>query len=373
MLIEAKLGPAFWELAYTHAVFVENRIARGGKPSSYEQCFGKQPDFTNVHQFGELVACWIHPAHRDKLQSRCNWGFYVGKSPSHPADCITVFLPQTKRSINTRNFVIVPRKLGDQSPGIQRWRFAPTTHGTPTCPDNSMPVADGDPSAAATTSAKNIVGRSLRKHFPGHGWFIGKITGSAHGGSIVKVKYDDGDEEELDFEEAVLLLMPRDKASGDTDQRPTDSDSKRVDPVGEATKFKATPSDGMTVYRTAKWLKCNPAAYLEFVRGFQMRGYQRITLRSKFRKGTHVPVPDEEYERILNDAARARVAVSLDELGGLSPTFKQTQQRRDAPIWVDARRKQFDDLQQCPPSNSTRAIPRRVATFWRNSGSELSM
>ena len=355
MLIEAKLGPAFWELAYTHAVFVENRIARGGKPSSYEQCFGKQPDFTNVHKFGELVACWIHPAHRDKLESRCNWGFYVGKSQSHPADCITVFLPQTKRSVNTRNFVVVPRPPGDQSPGIQRWRFAPSTHGTPQCPDNSLPVADSTvdtaagSSTAAPASPDEIVGRSVRKHFPGHGWFIGKITGTKHGGSIVKVQYNDGDEEELDFEEAVLLLVPQGKTSGGVARRPAGGDSEKIDPVGEATKFKCTPSEGMTVYRTAKWLNCDPTAYLEFVRGFQLRGYQRITLRSKFRKGTHVPVPDEEYQRILSHATRARVAVSLDEPGGLTPTFKQTQQRRDAPAWVDARRKQFDDLQNCPP------------------------
>ena len=355
MLIEAKLGPAFWELAYTHAVFIENRIARGGQPSSYEQCFGKQPDFTNVHSFGELTACWIHPARRDKLESRCNWGFYVGKSPSHPADCITVFLPQTKRSINTRNFVIVPRTRGDESPGIQRWRFAPSTHGTPQCPDNSMPVA-GDAvgearhlDAYGPASTGNIVGKSVRKHFPGHGWFVGKITGTTQNGAVVQIKYDDGDAEELDYEEAVLLIMPPRKASGAPARRPTDSNDEQIDPVGEATQFKCTPSDGMTVYRTAKWLKCDPAAYLEFVRGFQMRGYQRITLRSKFHKGTRVPVPDEEYRRILSGIAHARVAISFDEPGGVAPTYKQTQQRRDAPIWVDARRKQFDDLQQCPP------------------------
>ena len=97
---------------------------------------------------------------------------------------------------------------------------------TPQCPDNSLPVADStvdtaaDSSTAAPASPDEIVGRSVRKHFPGHGWFIGKITGTKRGGSIVKVQYNDGDEEELDFEEAVLLLVPQGKTSGGVARRP---------------------------------------------------------------------------------------------------------------------------------------------------------
>ena len=347
MLIESKLGPAFWEYAYTHAVFLENRIARGGQPSSYEQCFGKVPDFANVHPFGELVACWVQPLQRHKLEPRCHWGFYVGKSPAHPSDCVMVFLPQTKRCVNTRSFKLCPRADDDNEPGIQRWRFAPTTYGTPECPVNSMPRADGldGPSMQddKIPPRKQYVGKSFRKNFGKHGWFSGTVQ--RVGRKYARVVYDDGDFEEITFEELDNLL-----ADG-APRRKTKSRDQRVDPLRTATVFKSTPKDNMTVRQVSKWLKCtNPSAYLEFVRGFQMDGHQRINLNSKFHKGTDVPVPDEDCDRILQSMAQARAAVaSGDEPGGLSPSYKQTLSCHHANDWASCRRQQFDDLQTCPP------------------------
>ena len=345
MLIEAKLGPAFWEYAYTHAVYLENRIARGGRASSYEQCFGKVPDFSNVHPFGELVACWVQPLKRNKLQPRCHWGLYVGKSSTHPSDCVLVFMPQTKRCINTRSFKLCPRASGDNEPGIQRWRFAPTTYGTPACPINCMPQADGldGPSVQRDKipDRKQYVGKSFRKNFGKHGWFSGTVQ--RVGRMYAYVVYDDGDSEEITFGELDRLLAVPKRRQASHDQR--------FDPVRTATVFKPTPEDNMTVRKVAEWLKCsNPSAYLKFVQGFQMNGHQRINLRSKFHKGTDVPVPDDEYDRILQSMARARSAVaSNNEPGGLSPSFKQTLCGPHAPDWALCRRQQFDDLQTCPP------------------------
>ena len=359
MLIEAKLGPAFWEYAYTHAVFLENRIARGGRPSSYEQCFGKAPDFSNVHAFGELVACWVQPLQRNKLEPRCHWGFYVGKSPAHPSDCVMVFLPQTKRCVNTRSFKLCPRAGGDNEPGIQRWRFAPTTYGTPSCPSNSMPCKDGlgEPAVKADQPHARLkyVGKSFRKHFGKHGWFSGTVQ--RVGRKYARVVYDDGDFEEITFKELDSLL------DDDASRRKTKSRNQRVDPLRTATVFKPTPKDNMTVRQVSKWLGCtNPSAYLEFVRGFQMDGHQRINLSSKFHKGTDVPVPDEDCDRILQSMVQARAAVaSGDEPGGLSPSYKQTLSCHHANDWASCRRQQFDDLQTCPPQPTLDIMDRRDA------------
>jgi hypothetical protein len=134
-------------------------------------------------------------------------------------------------------------------------------------------------------------------------------------------------------------------------QRKTKSRDQRVDPLRTATVFKSTPKDNMTVRQVSKWLKCsNPSAYLEFVCGFQMDGHQCINLNSKFHKGTDVPVPDEDCDRILQSMVQARSAVaSGDEPGGLSPSYKQTLSCHHANDWASCRRQQFDDLQTCPP------------------------
>ena len=79
-----------------------------------------------------------------------------------------------------------------------------------------------------------------------------------------------------------------------------------------------------------------------------MGGYQRITLRSKFHKNTDVPVPDANYDQIRDMMTRARTAISVDEPGGLAPTFAQTQVGPNAAPWNTARREHFDDLQTCP-------------------------
>ena len=301
MLADARLGPAFWELAYSHAVFLNNRISRNGKPSSYEQLTGKRPDFTNVQPFGELVAVWIHHDKRDKLQSRCQWGICVGVSVQHPTDTVAVFLPQTKRTIVTRSWRVVPRAPSDKSPGMDRWRFAPSTYGAVPLAPGSLPENGGASPNKGDTPSRNPQPIPPPPETP-------------------------------------------------------------VDPIAAVTKWKKTPRDNMTTLQIARWLEADPHAYLEFVREFQMGGYKHITLRSKWHKATDVPVPDAAYRSICRMRARARTAVSFsDEPGGSSPSYNQTLTRRDAAGWVGGRLKQWKDIQEGPPSPTLDVMDRSKA------------
>ena len=301
MLADARLGPAFWELAYSHAVFLSNRISRNGKPSAYQQLTGKRPDFTNVQPFGELVAVWIHHDKRHKLQSRCQWGICVGVSVQHPSDTVSVFLPQTKRTVVTRSWRVVPRAPSDKSPGMDRWRFAPSTYGAvPLAPD-SLPEDGGENRTKGVASSNNPPPIPPPPETP-------------------------------------------------------------VDPIATVTEWKKTPRDNMTTLQIARWLQADPHAYLDFVRDFQMGGYKHITMRSKWHKATDVPVPDAAYRSICRMRARARTAVSFsDEPGGTSPSYNQTLARRDASGWVDGRLKQWKDIQEGPPSPTLDVMDRSKA------------
>lgn len=52
---------------------------------------------------------------------------------------------------------------------------------------------------------QSLVGRSVSKHFEGHGVFHGKVTGY-HCSTGYRIKYDDGDVEDVSAEEVVKLV-----------------------------------------------------------------------------------------------------------------------------------------------------------------------
>ena len=67
------------------------------------------------------------------------------------------------------------------------------------------------PPEASQNAVKRYVGRSIRKFFPGHGWYDGRIVGTeelAEGFVVYNVYYDqDGDEEQIDKAELRKILV----------------------------------------------------------------------------------------------------------------------------------------------------------------------
>lgn len=54
---------------------------------------------------------------------------------------------------------------------------------------------------------ERLVGKRVRKFFPGHGWFEGRVTKRIHRESVVAVLYDDGDSEHMTVREVRDILI----------------------------------------------------------------------------------------------------------------------------------------------------------------------
>jgi hypothetical protein len=87
------------------------------------------------------------------------------------------------------------------------------------------PPSDGDCAAAAAAdkpeagggtaapplSPHSLLGRTVRREFAPHGWFTGRVTNTRHHGKhgqLWLVKYNDGDKEELSWEDLHGCLLP---------------------------------------------------------------------------------------------------------------------------------------------------------------------
>jgi len=302
-MVACRIPRKLWPMALLWSCTTENMMSRGGQPSAWQQAFGQPPELgrlLNAPPLGTLVAVKKHGA--KATDDKCRWGIFSGLSPHHPNDCISVMMPGTMRTIQTRSWrAYYP--MPDATPMrsiIDDWRYAASIHGQPSVPE-TLRGAGGDIANKATPIE----------------------TERQQTGSILDP------------------VTTEDQAEGSTDDgqpQPKLADEAENETGAYIdTKWHCTTRDNATCRTLAKMFGVQPEPYLAFMREYDV--FTSIHMASKLRKGTDVPDPNnnEDFERCRFAAQACRAALEDagstaqdGQLGGRSPTDKQYRLRADA-------------------------------------------
>jgi hypothetical protein len=104
-MVACRIPRKLWPMALLWSCTTENMMSRGGQPSAWQQAFGQPPKLErllNAPPLGTLVAVKKHGA--KATDDKCRWGIFSGLSPHHPNDCISVMMPGTMQTIQTRSW-----------------------------------------------------------------------------------------------------------------------------------------------------------------------------------------------------------------------------------------------------------------------------
>ena len=85
-------------------------------------------------------------------------------------------------------------------------RAAPSSRSAPVVVDSALQEAPAPAAPATRFDPKDIVGKKVKKHFTGHGWFVGTITEYLEKEKWYQIKWSDGKLDDVYRESAMKFI-----------------------------------------------------------------------------------------------------------------------------------------------------------------------
>lgn len=131
----------------------------------------------------------------------------------------------------------------------------------PKTPDTKVKFKDIDEEDEEITTKvetdSKYIGKSIRKYFDGHGWFIGKVTSIVEENhDLWKVTYQDGDSEELSEGDLLVYINEFDKEMNSSNQQTKDTIANIATSIAVTTptiKATAAATDTKKKVRSTAW------------------------------------------------------------------------------------------------------------------------
>jgi len=225
LLLEGSYPPKFWSLLVRVAQWTLNRLVREDGFAPIEVFSGAEVDFSNVYPTGTLCYWALHKKQRDdpKLGSAAAVGVYIGPGEAFNTRGHMVFTANNR--LSSVSHVLVddsskPFQLGLLRELLKRSSLVTGVY------DHAMV----DPSAfilPTGESAWNYLGLRVMKQFSDGNFYGGQIINlippeADESASVIyfRVVYDDGDTEDLEWDEIAPILEQQPAAAAAASRGP---------------------------------------------------------------------------------------------------------------------------------------------------------
>ena len=225
LLLEGSYPPKFWSLLVRVAQWILNRLVREDGFAPIEVFSGAEVDFSNVHPTGTLCYWALHKKQRDdpKLGSAAAVGVYIGPGEAFNTRGHMVFTANNR--LSSVSHVLVddsskPFQLGLLRELLKRSSLVTGVY------DHAM-VDPGAFILPTGESAWNYLGLRVMKQFADGNFYGGQIINlippeadESASAIYFRVAYDDGDTEDLEWDEIAPILEQQPAAAAAASRGP---------------------------------------------------------------------------------------------------------------------------------------------------------